>query len=106
MKKRINVSLDPEVYALLGRMAEVFGGSRSGALNDFFKEMSPAVEIIIQAHEKLRQGKQEGLIQALRSVVQTINCASNEKIDALETRLRSALPRSERQASDQGQAPV
>lgn len=99
-KTRINLTLSQDSLDVLNRMSVVFRQSRSQVLDDFVRMMRPALEMVVQAQEKIELGKIQGVIEAVHGVMAEMNRVSGETVKELEDSIISRRGGSEKRTHE------
>jgi uncharacterized protein (DUF1778 family) len=58
-KPRVNLTLEPEHYEILTRLAKVQGTSRARIINELFKEVVPQLESVVVTLEEAKAAAQK-----------------------------------------------
>ena len=68
-KPRITITLEPEHYAVLQRMAKVQRGSMARIVTDLFREVAPMLERVTEAMEAAHKA-QQGMKASIRKAAE------------------------------------
>lgn len=59
---RVNLTLPPDLLAVIQRYAEISGKSTSRMIRELLVELRPTFEMTIEAYDQVQQGKVEAVI--------------------------------------------
>lgn len=108
-KPRVNLTLEPEHYAILTRLAKVQGTSRARIINELFKEVVPQLESVVvtleqakaaaekltpEAKARLRtmmEGKEAEAIETAKELKQALDDGLQMGLDMISEEFKSEL---------------
>jgi hypothetical protein len=98
LRKRVNLSLQPDEYDLLTRLAKARGRSRAGVLEDVFHELRPVFERVVaavEAAQKAEDAAKKGLraaVERSEAVVESHAQAAVRQVDWLLNEAQGLSP--------------
>lgn len=69
LRKRVALSLNPELDGLLTDMAKLMGVTKTSIITNFLESAVPVFEQTVQALKSVQQGKQETAISAMSTLL-------------------------------------